>query len=72
MLQKPGLLPGEGVGRSERVVTELETNRALTCLAFLPQALLKMPTRGGAERVGGRYIDLRNSLVKVFHGEGMS
>ena len=48
---------GEVLARWERAETELETNRALMWLGFLPQALLRKPTRGG--RAGRREVAKR-------------
>ena len=60
--------------RWERAETELETNRALVWLGFLPQALLRKSTRGG--RAGRREVAKRflcinqgdwGSLITFWH-----
>ena len=48
---------GEVLARWEGAETEQETNRALMWLGFLPQALLRKPTRGG--RAGRREVAKR-------------
>ena len=48
---------GEVLARWESAETEQETNRALMWLGFLPQALLRKPTRG--DRVCGREVAKR-------------
>ena len=57
--------------RLELAGTEEQANLALMCLMFLPQALLRKPTRGSvfksAEQESVRPLGLRNPLLKTFH-----